>query len=135
MNQENKPMPENVSREPYQEPNDKTTYMTDLQKCLNRLEQKGYTDQFRVEKKRLQSMTDAKKKYKPQDLTAVNFYRFEGISDPDDMSILYAIETCDGQKGTLIDAYGRYSDEETSAFMQDVDIHKKVPAQWVDEED
>ena len=51
------------------------------------------------------------------------------------MSILYAIETCDGQKGTLIDAYGSYSDEDTSAFMQDVDIHKKVPAQWVDEED
>lgn len=133
MNQENKPMPENEIREPYQEPNDKTTYMTDLQKCLNRLEEKGFKDQFRVEKKRLQSMTDAKKKYKPEDLKAVNFYRFEGISDPDDMSILYAIETNDGQKGTLIDAYGRYSDEDTGAFMQNVDIHKKIPAQWVDE--
>ena len=133
MNQENKPMPENEIREPYQEPNDKTTYMTDLQKCLNRLEEKGFKDQFRVEKKRLQSMTDAKKKYKPEDLKAVNFYRFEGISDPDDMSILYAIETVDGQKGTLIDAYGRYSDEDTGAFMQNVDIHKKIPAQWVDE--
>ena len=135
MNQENKPMPENEIREPYKEPNDKTTYMTDLQKCLNRLEEKGYKDQFRVEKKRLQSMTDAKKKYKPEDLKAVNFYRFEGISDPDDMSILYAIETMDGQKGTLIDAYGRYSDEDTGAFMQNVDIHKKIPAQWVDEEE
>ena len=71
MNQENKPMPENEIREPYKEPNDKTTYMTDLQKCLNRLEEKGYKDQFRVEKKRLQSMTDAKKKYKPEHMKAV----------------------------------------------------------------
>lgn len=133
MNQENKPMPENETRGAYQEPNDKTTYMTDLEKCMNRLEEKGYKDQFRVEKKRLKSMTDDKKSYKPEDINAVNFYRFEGNSDPDDMSILYAIETCDGRKGTLVDAYGHYSDDDTGAFMQDVDIHKKIPAQWVDE--
>jgi hypothetical protein len=67
----------------------------------------------------------SKKKYKPKDVIAVNFYRFEGITDPDDMSILYAIETFDGGKGTLTDAYGRYSDEDTSAFMKQVEIHKK----------
>lgn len=133
MNQENKPMPQNETREPYTEPNDKTTYMTDLEKCMNRLEEKGYKDQFRVEKKRLKSMTDAKKSYKPEDVNAVNFYRFEGISDPDDMSILYAIETCDGRKGTLVDAYGRYSDEDTGAFMQDVDINKKVSSRFTED--
>ena len=42
------------------------------------------------------------------------------------MSILYAIETADGNKGTLVDAYGLYSDEETGAFMKEVEIHKKV---------
>ncbi|MBD0368348.1 MAG: hypothetical protein ICV53_19865, partial [Flavisolibacter sp.] len=89
-------------------------------------------DQFRVEKKYLQSLTDKKKKYKPKDVKAVNFYRFEGISDPDDMSILYAIETCDGRKGTLIDAYGNYSDDDTGAFMQEVDINKKVSSRWTE---
>lgn len=127
-------MPENEIRESYTEPNDKTTYMTDLQKCLNRLEEKGYTDQFRVENKRLQSTTDPKKKYKAADVKAVNFYRFEGITDPDDMSILFAIETVDGTKGTLIDAYGMYSDDDTGAFMQEVDIHKKVSSRWKDEQ-
>ena len=117
----------------YTEPNDKTTYMTDLEKCLNKLEAKGYTDQFRVEKKYLQSLTDAKKKYKPKDVKAVNFYRFEGISNPDDMSILFAIETCDGRKGTLIDAYGMYSDDDTGAFMQEVDINKKVSSRWTED--
>ncbi len=116
----------------YNEPNDRLTFMTDMQKCLNKLEEQGYKDQFRVEKKMLQSLTDAKKKYKPKEVKAANFYRFEGISNPDDMSILYAIETTDGNKGTLIDAYGAYSDDDTGAFMQDVDINKKVSSRWTE---
>jgi hypothetical protein len=114
----------------YTESNDRLTEMTEMQRCMKKLEEKGYNDQFRVEKKTLQSMSDKKKKYKPKDIKAVNFYRFEGITDPDDMSILYAIETIDGQKGTLIDAYGVYSDEETGAFMQEVDINKKVSSRF-----
>lgn len=116
----------------YNEPNDRLTFMTDLQKCLKKLETQGYTDQFKVEKKLLLSLTDDKKKYKPKDVKAANFYRFEGISDPDDMSILYAIETTDGNKGTLIDAYGHYSDDDTGSFMQDVDINKKVSSRWAE---
>ena len=42
------------------------------------------------------------------------------------MSILYAIETSDGRKGVLIDAYGLYADDDTSAFMQEVEIFKKT---------
>ena len=118
----------------YNEANDKTTFMTDLQKCINTLEEQGYKDQFKVEKDRLQSLTDPKKKYKAKDVKAVNFYRFEGDSNPDDMSILYAIETVDGQKGTLIDAYGNYSDDATGEFMQDVDINKKVSSKWTSEQ-
>lgn len=114
----------------YEQSNDRLTFMTDMEKCLKKLEEQGYNDQFRVEKKYLQSLTDEKKKYKPSDVSAVNFYRFEGISDPDDMSILYAIETVDGRKGTLVDAYGNYSDDDTGAFMQEVDISKKASAQW-----
>src|SRR5256885_16980616 len=114
------------SRTQVLEANDKTTYMTELERCLKVLEQDGYVDQFRVEKDRLQSLTDAKKKYKAKDVKAVNFYRFEGDSNPDDMSILYAIETCDGRKGTLIDAYGNYSDEETGKFLKEIETNKKV---------
>jgi len=110
----------------YNEANDRMTFMTDEEKIINQLEAQGFTDQFRVEKKLLRSTQDPKKSYKPKEIKAVNFFRYEGISDPDDMSIIYAIETCDGRKGTLVDAYGRYSDEETGAFMQNVEIHKEV---------
>ena len=108
----------------YDAANDRFTNMTDLEKCLNKLESEGYTDQYRVENGKLCDLTN-NKKYKAKDVKAVNFYRFEGISNPDDMSILYAIETSDGRKGTLVDAYGFYSDDDTGAFMNQIEINKK----------
>jgi len=108
----------------YDEANDRLTNMTEMEKCLNKLEAEGFTDQYKVEKGKLNDLTN-NKKYKPTDVRAVNFYRFEGISNPDDMSILYAIETSDGRKGTLVDAYGFYSDDETGEFMNQIEINKK----------
>ena len=109
----------------YTESNDQQTFMNNEENLMKKLEKHGYTEQFKVEKERLLSLTSGKK-YKPADVKAANFYRFEGISDPDDMSILYAIETTDGAKGTLTDAYGRYSDDDTGAFMKQVETEKKL---------
>ena len=107
------------------EPNDRTTFMTDMEKCMNQLEEEGYVDQFRVEKGKLLDLAN-NKKYKAKEVKAVNFYRFEGVSNPDDMSILYAIETSDGRKGTLVDAYGLYSDDETGEFLNQIEINKQT---------
>jgi len=109
----------------YEQANDRFTEMTEMEKCLKKLEGMGFNEQYKVEKGKLVDVNH-KKKYKPKDVKAVNFYRFEGISNPDDMSILYAIETTDGQKGTLIDAYGLYSDDETGDFLNQIEINKKV---------
>ena len=106
--------------------NDRTTYMTEMQRCLEKLEAKGFKDEYKMEDGKLHCLTSGHD-FEPHDLKAVNFYRFEGVSDPDDMSILYAIETNDGRKGTLIDAYGFYADEQIGAFMQEVEVHKKDP--------
>jgi hypothetical protein len=109
----------------YSEGNDRLTFMNNEENLMTNLEKHGYTEQFRVSNDKLESLTTGKL-YKCEDVKAANFYRFEGISDPDDMSILYAIETCDGAKGTLSDAYGRYSDEATGEFMKKVEIAKKL---------
>ena len=115
-----------VSRtEKYTDANDRLTEMTEMEMCMKRLEQKGYNVQYRVEKNKLVSLSTGKK-YKADDVVAANFFRFEGISNPDDMSILYAIETSDGNKGTLVDAFGLYSDDATGEFMKEVETHKKV---------
>jgi hypothetical protein len=109
----------------YDQANDRITLMSELDKCMHKLEAGGYTSQYRVEKGKLVDLTN-NKKYKAKDVKAANFYRFEGISNPDDMSILYAIETADGSKGTLIDAYGLYSDDETGDFLNKIVINKKT---------
>ncbi|RYF84585.1 MAG: hypothetical protein EON98_08810 [Chitinophagaceae bacterium] len=109
----------------YSEGNDRLTFMNNEENLMTNLEKHGYNEQFKVQKNKLVSLT-TNKTYESKDVKAVNFYRFEGISDPDDMSILYAIETCDGAMGTLTDAYGRYSDEDTGEFMKQVEIEKKL---------
>jgi len=50
------------------------------------------------------------------------YHRFEGVSDPDDMSIVYAIESQSGTRGTLVDAFGVYSNPAVSAFLKDVPV-------------
>ncbi|HUC80686.1 MAG TPA: hypothetical protein VMR70_07195, partial [Flavisolibacter sp.] len=76
----------------YSEGNDRLTFMNNEENLMTNLEKHGYNEQFRVQHKKLESITTGKT-YNWEDVKAVNFYRFEGISDPDDMSILYAIET------------------------------------------
>ena len=129
--EENKYSPGNADQQmdnrtkDYDDANDRLTFMTDLEKVQSNLEKYGYTEQFRVEKGKMIG-TNSKKSYKPKDVKVMNFYRFEGLSNPDDMSILYAIETCDGSRGTLTDSYGLYSDEETGEFMKQVDTPKQT---------
>jgi len=101
----------------------KVPYMRDLSQSLNHLLKEGYNENFKVIEQGLKSL-ESEKIYSPDDLLIVNFYRYEGISDPDDNSILYAIETRDGAKGTLVDAYGAYSDPLVEKFMKQVKIEE-----------
>jgi hypothetical protein len=104
--------------------------MSTLSERVNSAVQEGYAENFQVETKGLTGAGKADKKYyKAEDVKIINFYRFEGASDPQDSSILYLIETNDGRKGTLIDAYGMYADSKVSDYIKSVeDFHKKMPA-------
>ncbi|MBO2008296.1 hypothetical protein [Hymenobacter negativus] len=88
----------------------------------NKLNKDGFTQDFNVVDGRLQTIgNDSNKSYAPDEVTIVDFYRFEGESDPDDMSILYAIEANDGVKGTISSAYGVYADSDTLEFLTKVE--------------
>ena len=97
-----------------------------LQACLAKMISTGFTDDFKALDEGLKSLR-TNKVYAPEEVKIVNFYRFEGASDPDDTSILYAIETNDGLKGTLVDAYGAYASPEVNQFILAVEnINKKM---------
>ena len=87
----------------------------------------GYMESFKVTGQGLASQSHPDQSYKPDQVQVINFYRFEGDSDPGDNSIMYQIETSDGTKGVLVDAYGPYADAKVNDFMRQVeDIQKKV---------
>ena len=103
----------------------KFTEMKSLAECTNKLTAQGYIAQFKVDENGVLNADD--KTFKPEDVIIVNFFRFEGFSDPEDNSILYAIEASDGTKGTLVDAYGPYADANVSEFIKKVEeMQKKV---------
>ncbi|HEY1030511.1 MAG TPA: hypothetical protein VGD89_01980 [Flavipsychrobacter sp.] len=115
-----------MEQQPYRKPNDKATEMNTLSACMNKALQDGYTDNFKVTGQGLFAPS-TEKSYRPEQIHVINFYRFEGESDPSDNSILYVIETDDGVKGMLNDAYGAYADEAVNKFMRQVeDMNKKV---------
>ncbi len=110
--------------------NDRITNMTPEVKCLQNVQRKGFISQFSVSDDQLVCVSTGRL-YEPREINIVNFYRFEGISDPGDMSILYVIETIDGQKGTLIDAFGIYAQDSVGKFFDRVmDIQKQTKRGW-----
>lgn len=106
--------------------NNTMPYMKSLVSCLNHMLNEGYTEDFKITPLGLES-PQKHVSYKPEEIRIVNFFRFEGESNPDDNAILYVIETADGTKGTLVDAYGIYNDAAVSKFIKDVEqIQKKI---------
>lgn len=99
--------------------------MKTLSNAIERLVRRGFTAHFGVVRDRLRAF-DSGKTFGGDELTIREFQRFEGISDPDDMAIVYAIETTDGTRGALVDAFGAYSSPTVSAFLHDVPIRQAV---------
>ncbi len=88
----------------------------------NKLTKDGYTHDFKVTDGRLHTLDPStSKSYTPDEVTIVDFYRFEGESNPDDTSILYAIVANDGVKGTIASAYGVYADSDIDDFLKKVE--------------
>ena len=87
-----------------------------LSEALNELAKRGYTLDF--------NLKSVQKKFKSKSFNVVEFYRFEGMSSTDDESVLYVIETNDGMKGTLVDAYGTYADSVSVEMIQKLKFNK-----------
>ncbi|CAN5552206.1 hypothetical protein BH10BAC4_BH10BAC4_21340 [soil metagenome] len=106
-----------------------------LGECIAKAVELGYHEDFKVTYAGLVSAgpiaRDQKSVYRPTEITIRHFYPFERHSGPEGNSgfylnsIVYLIETSDGRKGTLIDAYGTYSDPRLASFIRQIAFSRR----------
>jgi len=94
-----------------------------LDGAIDDLARRGFTESLAVVGHELHTIKTPKT-FRPDEVVIREYRRFEGVSDPDDMSIVYAIETEGGIRGTLVDAYGVYADPAVSAFLSKVPVRR-----------
>ncbi|WP_162426586.1 cupin domain-containing protein [Pontibacter pudoricolor] len=100
--------------------------MKTVSEILNRLKDEGYTVDFNLADNCLACHGNSLQIY-PDEFVVDKHYRFEGISDPGDAAVVYAISSTKYDvKGTLVDGYGIYSDGLTQELIQA--LHQKVYA-------
>jgi len=98
------------------------TYDT-LVDALNDLKNRGYTTDFNLAFDHVKCQ-DTSVCLAPSQFEITDFYRFEGMTNPDDSAIIYVIEAKDGSmKGTLVSAYGVYSDPVNDEMLQKLSVH------------
>lgn len=78
--------------------------------ALNDLKKRGFTTDFNLAFDKVRC-AETGVCLSPADFEIVEHYRFEANTNPADSSVLYVIQSHDGKmKGSLISAYGVYSD-------------------------
>jgi hypothetical protein len=92
--------------------------------AIQELMKRGFTANFEFLDKTFRDV-DSGRTFTAEDLTIVEHYRFEGASDPDDMSVVYAIESDDGIQGIIADAFGVYANPQLGGFLNNVRIREE----------
>lgn len=95
-------------------------YVT-LSDATNNLKQRGYNVDLNLKAECVECPAHDLRLY-PEDFTIDEFYRFEGMSNPSDNSIVYAISSGNGVKGVLVDAYGMYAENLNDAMIRKLRI-------------
>lgn len=96
-----------------------------LVEAMNKLREQGYTESFKLESGKLTCLGNGRS-FGQDDLKIIEIHRFEGASDPADMSVLFAVECCDGTKGTVVSSYGANADHALLNFMKNVKIEDRT---------
>lgn len=87
------------------------------------LQGSGYTHDFNLDKDCI-SFEGGTKRLTPEEFHIDKVFRFEGMTDPDDEEVVYAISSADQQvKGILVSAFGTYADPVSNAMLKKLSIH------------
>lgn len=96
---------------------------TTLSEAVNDLQKRGYTTDFKLCSDGIECPVQEIKLH-PDHFEIVESYRFDGMTDPADEAIVYAIESKDGRmKGMLINGYGIYTDSLSDEMLKKLKEH------------
>lgn len=87
-----------------------------LTEALDDLRKRGYIEDFNLRPNCLECASKQIQLH-PEEFEIAEVYRFEGATNPDDSSVLYAIIGKGGLKGVLVDAYGVYADSLSAEML------------------
>lgn len=104
-----------------------------LSEVMEVLRKRGYTEDFNLLEVR-DSYKEGGKKIDLKDLVIDKIYRFSGLNDVEDESILYAMHnTRDGAKGLLVNGYGIYTDEEATEIIKKISVNELDDKDWTEQ--
>ncbi|WP_434036783.1 hypothetical protein [Formosa sp. 4Alg 33] len=86
---------------------------------IKKYQDKGYTANYRVKDNQLVDL-ETKEAFNSESVKIVAEHRYEGMSNPSDMSILYVIETPSDSKGTFLAGYGPTANLDDATFFKDI---------------
>lgn len=89
--------------------------------AMRGLKERGYTHEFKLREDEMECL-ETGEKYQPDDMKIVEYHRFEGMSNPADMSAIFAVECEDETQGLVVSSYGPYADIELINFLDKVKI-------------
>ena len=98
---------------------------TTLSEAITALVTRGYANDFNLHPDWIEC-APLNVKFKPEEFHIDEVHRFEGMTNPDDSSVLYAISSTSGIKGLLVDAYGVYAESISKAMLDRLKIDGKT---------
>lgn len=96
------------------------TYDT-MTEALEALKLKGYVQDFNLHHEWIECLS-LDMRLEPEEFHVDEVHRFEGLNDPDDSSVLFAISSSKGVRGLLMDAYGAYATSVSPAMIRKLNI-------------
>ena len=98
-----------------------------LSQALNKLKlEEGYEKDFNLLDDEIELKSE-EKTFGVEDFDVDKVLRFEGMSNPDDNAIIYAITTSKGDKGVLVDGYGISSGQVSKKMIKKLDLKDNRP--------
>jgi hypothetical protein len=96
-----------------------------LSECLDGLKKDGYVQDFNLHPEWIEC-APLNLRLRANQFHVDYVYRFEANTNPDDSAVVYAISASSGIKGTLVDAYGVYSEAISPLMVKKLTIDRNT---------